>query len=404
MKDGPIRPTGLEECYIIKNNQKLRFGYTTGSCAAAAAAGAAIMALTGENPEYVELTTPKGITLCLPLEEMESGRRDWLSCREAGIWASCGVRKDAGDDPDVTDGLLVKARAELTTSPGIRIAGGKGVGRVTRPGLEQPVGEAAINRVPRQMIEEAVRIAAEEAGYEGGFLIEISVPGGEDAARRTFNPRLGIEGGISILGTSGIVEPMSETALIKSIEIEMRQQISLGRRNLVVTLGNYGKAYLDRLDALPMKESIKCSNYIGEVIDMAVAMEAESLLFVAHMGKFIKVAGGIMNTHSRSADSRAEIMAAAALRAGCSRETALKILDTLTTDEGLEILDETGLLQETVKEIMKKISGYLDHRAYGKIRTEALVFSNERGYLGETAGCRELMENIKGEMKKHDRK
>lgn len=272
------------------------------------------------------------------------------------------------------------------------------MGRVTRAGVEQPVGEAAINSTPRRMIREALEEAAAGAGYKGGLKAVISVPEGEKTAEKTFNPLLGIKGGISILGTSGIVEPMSESALIKSLEIEMNQLAACGRQYLVVTLGNYGKNYLDELDDVPVKDSVKCSNYIGEVIDIAVNLGVKGLLFVAHIGKFVKVAGGIMNTHSRNADARAEIMAASALRVGISREGAMRILDTVTTDEAIDVLCEENILKETMDVIMEKISFYLNHRSYGAVETEALVFSNDRGYLGETAGFREMAEKIKGEM------
>lgn len=385
--------TGIEDYYTIKNNKKMRFGYTTGTCAAAAAKGACSILLSepgtgpAERDGCMSLITPKGIELCLRLVDIDKGPD----------YVSCGVVKDAGDDPDVTDGLTVYARVSKTETLGISIRGGKGVGTVTKKGLEQPVGNPAINRVPRLMIEEGIHEICEMTGYEGGIQVTVSVPGGEETALKTFNPRLGIEGGISILGTSGIVEPMSETALIKSIETEVNQQLANGRHNLIVTLGNYGKAYLEELDRLPMKDSVKCSNYIGEVIDMAVAGGAEGLLFIAHLGKFVKVAGGIMNTHSRCADSRMEIMASAALKAGLGREGVLRLLEAPTTDEGVSILKEYGLLEETMKNLMDKISFYLSNRAYGRIPVEALVFSNEYGYLGETAGCRKLIETIKGE-------
>ncbi len=379
--------TGLEGRYRIKNNQKMRLGYTTGTCAAAAARGAAALLLSRERPAEIRLITPAGITLSLEPELLEGGEN----------WALCGVRKDAGDDPDITDGLLVTARVEYQAEAGIRIAGGEGVGRVTRPGLEQPVGSPAINQVPRKMIIEGLQESCQQYGYDGGLLVTISVPEGRQVAEKTFNPRLGIEGGISILGTSGIVEPMSEQALVKSIEVEMRQQIAGGRRNLLATLGNYGRAYLEGLEDIPLKDSIKCSNYVGEVIDLAVELGAERVLFVAHLGKFIKVAGGIMNTHSRCADSRAEIMASCALLAGADRETAMRLLQIQTTDEGLAILRQAGLQDKTMDIVMRRIAYYLDHRAYSRIRTDALVFSNAYGYLGETDGCRAFIAALRAE-------
>lgn len=379
--------TGIESHYVIKNNKKLRFGYTTGTCAAAASKAAAMMLLLGEPMDCVELMTPKGIDL--NLEVVDTVR--------TGEYVSCAIVKDGGDDPDVTHGLKIYAKVERIAE-GFVIDGGEGVGRVTRSGLEQPVGAAAINSTPRKMMEEALKEAAEKAGYQGGLKAVISVPGGEKTAEKTFNPILGIQGGISILGTSGIVEPMSETALIRSLELEMKQQAASGRKYLVVTLGNYGKNYLAELDDVPVKDSVKCSNYIGEVIDIAVNLGVKGLLFIAHIGKFAKVAGGIMNTHSRNADARAEIIASAALRAGISREGAMRILETPTTDAALDILAEENIMKQTMDVLMEKIAFYLNHRCYGAIETEALVFSNDRGYLGETAGFREMVEKIKGEI------
>lgn len=379
--------TGIESHYIIKNNKKLRFGYTTGTCAAAASKAAAMMLLLDEPMDCVELKTPKGIELNLEI----------VDTIRTGDSVSCAIVKDGGDDPDVTHGLKIYAKVERIAE-GFIIDGGEGVGRVTRGGLEQPVGAAAINSTPRRMIGEALKEAAENAAYQGGLKAVISVPGGEKTAEKTFNPILGIQGGISILGTSGIVEPMSETALIRSLELEMKQQAASGRKYLVVTLGNYGKNYLAELEDVPVKDSVKCSNYIGEVIDIAVNLGVKGLLFIAHIGKFAKVAGGIMNTHSRNADARAEILAAAALRAGISREGALRILETPTTDAALDILAEENIMKQTMDVLMEKIAFYLNHRCYGAIETEALVFSNDRGYLGETDGFRKMVEKIKGEL------
>lgn len=380
--------TGLEDYYIIKNNKKMRFGYTTGSCAAAGAKAAAEMLFSDNTVSSVKLMTPKGILLDLEI----------LHIRKEENSVSCAVRKDAGDDPDMTDGLEIFAEVSYTSSGKIEIDGGTGVGRVTKPGLEQPVGNAAINKVPREMITRELEDICSEYDYEGGLKVVISVPEGEKTAKKTFNPRLGIEGGISILGTSGIVEPMSEAAIIKSIEVEMKQKTANGYSHLLITPGNYGLAYLrDNMKELPLEDAVKCSNYVGETIDMAVDMGAEGILFISHIGKFVKVAGGIMNTHSRCADSRAEIIASNAIRAGISNEGAVKILNTLTTDEALKVVDEEGLLKETIKEITDRISFYLQHRSYGRLKTGAVIYSNVFGYLGETEEAKELAELIKKE-------
>lgn len=384
--------TGLEDYYIIKNNRKMRFGYTTGSCAAAAAKGAAEILLGKQKIKEVPLMTPKGILLYLEL----------LDIREEEGAVSCAVRKDAGDDPDTTDGILVFARVEKlkdsgeSAQPSILLDGGEGVGRVTRPGLSQKVGEAAINPVPRTMILNAVRETAEKYQYKGKLKVIISVPGGEETARRTFNPRLGILGGISILGTSGIVEPMSEAALIESIRVEMAQKAAEGMEYLLVTPGNYGADYLKEHMDLPFEKNIKCSNYVGETIDMAVNMGIKGILFVSHIGKFVKVASGIMNTHSHNADARMETLCACAIRAGAGLDCAKEILDCGTTDEALAVLKRYGVLKESMEQMMLKIQFYLDHRSYEQILLGAVIFSNEYGYLGQTENAGRLIGKLKG--------
>lgn len=388
-----VQKNGLEDYYVIRNQKKLRFGYTTGSCAAGAARGAARLLLGEDEISEVELMTPKGILLHLEI----------LDRKRSENAASCAVRKDAGDDPDTTNGILVYAKVEKflirsDMEDRIVIDGGIGVGRVTKPGLSQKVGEAAINPVPRAMILQAVEEIADQYHYEGGLKVTISVPEGEKIARKTFNPRLGIVGGISILGTSGIVEPMSEKALIDSIRVEMTQHVAMGEQYMLVTPGNYGADYLREHMELPFEKNIKCSNYVGETIDMAVDMGVKGILFISHIGKFVKVAAGIMNTHSHSADARMEVLCSNAIRAGGDLACARSILQCNTTDEALRVLDENHILKETMKEITDRIQFYLDHRSYQQILLGAVIFSNEYGYLGQTANAAELIDKIsKGE-------
>lgn len=388
-----VQKNGLEDYYVIRNQKKLRFGYTTGSCAAGAARGAVRLLFGEDEISEVELMTPKGILLHLEI----------LDRKRSENAASCAVRKDAGDDPDTTNGILVYAKVEKflirsDMEDRIVIDGGIGVGRVTKPGLSQKVGEAAINPVPRAMILQAVEEIADQYHYEGGLKVTISVPEGEKIARKTFNPRLGIVGGISILGTSGIVEPMSEKALIDSIRVEMTQHAAMGEQYMLVTPGNYGADYLREHMELPFEKNIKCSNYVGETIDMAVDMGVKGILFISHIGKFVKVAAGIMNTHSHSADARMEVLCSNAIRAGGDLACARSILQCNTTDEALRVLDENHILKETMKEITDRIQFYLDHRSYQQILLGAVIFSNEYGYLGQTANAAELIDKIsKGE-------
>lgn len=377
--------TGLEDRYVLKDNKRLRCGYTTGTCAAAAAKAAAAMLFLKKEAKEVDLTTPDGTRLHLLAEEITRKAKS----------VSCAVRKDGGDDPDATNGLLIFAEVKRSDTPGVQIEGGRGVGRVTKPGLSQPVGAAAINRVPRAMIEQAVREVCEELEEPCALAVTISVPGGEEIAKRTFNPRLGIEGGISILGTSGIVVPMSEQALIASIRLEMETKRAAGEQHLLLTPGNYGEEFLKDGMQMDAGASMKCSNFVGETVDLAAELGFESVLFVAHIGKFIKVSGGIMNTHSRCADCRAELMAAHALRAGADGETARRILDTVTTEEALLLLQKAGLLEKTAAQMMPRIRFYLQHRCGGRLKTEAVVFSSVLGYLGETEGAAELLEHFR---------
>ena len=375
---------GLEDCYVMKNNKKLHCCYTTGSCAAAAAKAAVRMLLLQKKISEVELMTPKGILLHLLTEDVHLEKKS----------ASCAIRKDGGDDPDATHGLLIYAHVTRSSQPGVQIDGGKGVGRVTQKGLWQSVGEAAINRVPREMIREAVQSVCEDLDYAGGISVVISVPGGEEVAKKTFNPRLGIKGGISILGTSGIVVPMSEAALIASIRLEMEMRHANGDEYLIITPGNYGEDFLREHVEIDLKNSMKCSNYVGETLDMAAEMGVKGILFIAHIGKFIKVSGGIMNTHSRHADSRAELMAAQAIRAGADLETAKRILDTITTEEAIDILIEKNLTEPVMKLVTEKIHYYLQHRCDGALQTEAIIFSNAHGFLGETDGAEEMLKRF----------
>lgn len=379
--------TGLEMyCVVDEKNNKLRYGYTTGSCAAAAAQAAAKMLLTGEKVEEVALQTPKGILLHLLIEDIQMDKEE----------VRCAVRKDGGDDPDVTHGILIYARVKKSGEAGIHLDGGTGVGRVTRLGLEQPVGAAAINKVPRKMIRENVEAVCRQMNYTGGMDVVIEIPEGVEISKKTFNPRLGIQGGISILGTSGIVIPMSEAALVASIRLEMEMLVKNGAGYLVITPGNYGQAFSKEQMNIDLTYSMKCSNYVGETLDMARELGVKGILFIAHIGKFIKVAGGIMNTHSRNADSRAEVMAANALRAGASRNTVMEILDSVTTEQSIDILIRDHCLEKTMEEVLQRVEYYLSKRGGEQLEVGAILFSSVHGKLGETSGVKRLCEEING--------
>lgn len=350
----------------------MKYGFTTGSCAAAASGAAAYMLLTGKTKTDITVETPSGRIFKAAILDIKRSENS----------VSCAVRKTAGDDPDITDGALIYSEVSIRES-GFSIDGGKGVGRVTRPGLDQPVGAAAINRVPREMIEKKVREVCSFAGYSGGLKIIISVPEGERLAEKTFNPKLGIAGGISILGTSGIVEPMSERAFIETIRLELRQKRAEGERRAVISPGNYGREFMKKSYGFDLDRSVKCGNFIGLTVDMAKEEGFAELLLVGHIGKLIKVAGGIMNTHSREADCRMEILASLALLCGADGGTARSILRCALTDEAVEILDEAGIKQAVMDMAVERICGNLERRTE-KMKIECMVFSNKFGELGKS--------------------
>lgn len=371
--------------YIWKDQKMLRMGYTTGSCAAGAAKAAARMLLGKETVKQVKLHTPKGITLYLDVDKI---RRDPRA-------VECAIQKDSGDDPDVTDKVYVYARVEKTDGKDIELRGGEGIGIVTRKGLEQAVGEPAINRIPRQMIREAVKNECLSYGYDGGLVVTISIPEGVRLAGGTFNPRLGIEGGISVLGTTGIVEPMSEQALTDTIFAEMRMQKAGGYDVCYAVPGNYGSDFLKESMGYQGDAAVKCSNYIGETIDMAVRLQMKGVLFVGHVGKLVKVAAGVMNTHSRQADVRLEVLAAHAAMNGAGRELVCKIMGCVTTSEALAFLKEEEILGPVMCTVMEKMEEHLKARAGKGLKVGAVMFEPEYGILGMTGRAEELLDEIK---------
>ncbi|MCR5790400.1 MAG: cobalt-precorrin-5B (C(1))-methyltransferase CbiD [Lachnospiraceae bacterium] len=414
------------ERYVFEDGKTLRLGYTTGTAAALASLGAARYLLTGKRPEKVSLLTPKGIEVLTDVSE--ASRTE--DC------AVCAVKKDGGDDQDVTNGLLICARVERSgqaQSQRVILLAGEGIGTVTKPGLSVAVGEPAINPVPRRMIEEAVLQAMAEADFTGQLTVTIFVPQGEAAARSTFNERLGVTGGISIIGTTGIVEPMSKKAYAEVVCLEIRQQAALGRRHLILTPGNYGADFLQSFGdtrtsggELLTQESavVMCSNFIGEALDEAISDDYKTVLLIGHAGKLVKLAGGIMNTHSRMADCRMELICAHAAISGAGEELCQKLMAAVTTDEAFLLLEqettvdvngnEASLKEKTVASLLRAIDFHLrerfrKHEKSGQqrekepIRIGALLFTGsgnslpgeqtEQGYqlLGITETGREII-------------
>ena len=368
----------------------MRYGFTTGSCAAAAAKAAAYMLLTGKIKNCITIETPKGIPYTAEVTDIVRGESQ----------VSCAVVKDGGNDPDVTSGSKICATVTADNRGDgekelLQIDGGKGVGRVTRPGLDQPVGNAAINHVPREMITREVQEVCRICDFHGTLHILISVPDGEALAERTFNPRLGIVGGISILGTTGIVEPMSSQALKETIRVELRQQRAEGQTIAAVSPGNYGLDFMQQTYGYDLDRSVKCSNFIGETIDMAAELGFCAMLLTGHIGKLIKVAGGIMNTHSHTADCRTELFCTHAALCGADRKVCTALYNAATTDACLEILDTAGLREPVLQSLLAAIQLHLDRRAGGAFRVGAVLFSNQHGPLGQTETAARLLNEWK---------
>ena len=372
----------MEE-YLVKDGKRLRLGYTTGSCAAAAAKAAAWMLLTGRRKESIRLQTPKGIELNLKV----------LDIQMLADEARCAIQKDSGDDPDVTRGTLIFAAVKRSDQSGVTIDGGEGVGRVTKPGLDQPVGAAAINSVPRKMIEENVREVCMLVGYDGGIDVTISAPGGEALAKKTFNPRLGIEGGISILGTTGIVEPMSEQALLDTIHVELRQRRENGADYILLAPGNYGADYIRDFIGLDPKTAVLTSNFIGDSLEFCKEFGFHGALLIGHIGKFVKLAGGMWNTHSKFGDCRMEILAAHAAAAGVDAEHIREILDCAACDDAVRILRECGRDAPALARVTERALFHLSHRADG-MEVGLLMFSKEYGVLGQSENALALLKKI----------
>ncbi|MBU5675508.1 cobalt-precorrin-5B (C(1))-methyltransferase CbiD [Alkaliphilus sp. MSJ-5] len=351
------------EMYVIKEGKRLRCGYTTGSCAAGAAKAAAIMLETGQKISYVEIDTPAGVRLKLEINNQKIEKEV----------ASCSIVKDGGDDPDVTDGMEIFAEVRKREDNKIIIDGGKGVGRIRRKGLFGKVGQAAINPVPMKMIEKEVSEVSSR-----GYDISIYAPRGEEIGKKTFNENIGIEGGISIIGTKGIVYPMSEDALIKTIymEVDMIEE-TYGTDNIVLVPGNYGEKISDSLGL--SEGRVKISNYIGDSILYIYNKGFKSITLVGHVGKFSKLSIGVFNTHSKVCDGRMEAFIYYLALNGAPRELLDKVNNAITAEEGLNICIEAGygeIVKSMERGAEEKIRKYLKDESYP---VKVIIYSMERG-------------------------
>ncbi len=377
----------MEKDYAVVGGKKLKQGYTTGSCAAAAAAASCQMMLTGVILPSVSFVLPSGETAAMEIFDPDV-REDR---------AICSVIKDGGDDPDVTTGLRIFAEVSKTDAPfgtleeRVIIEGGQGVGRVTEEGLQLPVGEAAINPVPRRMIRENVTRVVDSLGYSGALKVVISVPGGEEVAKKTFNSRLGIIGGISIIGTTGIVEPMSQKALVETIKAFIDKYRVKDPDTILITPGNYGADFIREYLGIDLDRAVQISNFVGESLDYIRYCGFKRVLFIGHTGKLIKTAAGVMNTHSSYADCRMEIIGALAAARGAGPEKVRAILKCVTTDKAFDILKDEEYFGRVKRDIVDRALFHLRSRAGEDIQVETVMFTTDRTNIMMSDGAEDLI-------------
>ena len=359
------------------DKKNLRNGFTTGSCAAAAAQASALRVTTGRCPKKVKITTPTGVELDLDIVEL--------------AYPSCGVVKDAGDDPDATDGMTVISTVEVGDGDGeIEYSAGEGVGTVTLPGLKLPVGEAAINPVPRQMIAKALR---EVIGGRSAR-VTVSIPGGEEKAKRTFNPRLGIVGGLSVLGTTGIVKPYNIEAVYQSFTLELNTFVTAGHKCVGLTFGATGEKAMRTAWNIRTRTIMHTGNYIGFVLDEALRLKFERVLLCGHPGKLLKVAAGTFDTYNRTGDGRREALCTQAAIAGCGSDLVKRLYESSTTEVAMKIVSEEnlGFLWTTMAEVTAK---RCRDRMFGDLEVEAAYLDNNGNILGASAGAPDLAEELR---------
>ena len=351
------------DLFVIKEGKSLRCGYTTGSCAAAAAKAAALILETGQVIKYIEIDTPAGIRLKLEVNNPIIDEDK----------VSCSIIKDAGDDPDNTDGMEIYAEVRKRKDGRVTIDGGFGIGRIMRKGLFGEIGDAAINPVPREMVEKEVREVS-ESGYD----VIIFAPRGVEVGKKTFNSNIGIEGGISIIGSKGIVYPMSEEALIKTIylEVDMAEE-TYGRDHIVLVPGNYGEKISDSLGI--DKPRVKISNFIGDSLLYIYNRGFKSVTLIGHIGKFSKLSLGVFNTHNKTCDARMEAFVYYLAFMGAPIELLEEINNTLTAEVALELCIEAGygqVVRHMEQGAEMRIRKYLKDDEYN---VKVIIYSMERG-------------------------
>ncbi|TBM24642.1 cobalt-precorrin-5B (C(1))-methyltransferase CbiD [Hafnia paralvei] len=369
------------------NGKSYRKGYTTGSCATAAAKVAALMALRQQVINQVSIVTPSGTTLRLNVEQP-------LIC---GQQASAAIRKDGGDDVDATHGMLIFAQVVLNDSGSITIGGGEGVGTVTRKGIGLPIGSAAINRTPRQTIEQAVR---EVIGPERGADIVIFAPEGEERAQKTYNGRLGILGGISIIGTTGIVTPMSEESWKRSLALELEMKRAQGMTSVILVPGNHGERFVQEHMQIDAERVVTMSNFVGYMLQEAQRLGFQRVVLVGHLGKLIKVAAGIFHTHSHIADGRMETLVARLALLGAPHEFLRAVFECSTTEAAMELIEQQGwqaVYDDIAQAICERVKQMLRF-APQPFCCDVVLFSFDNVVLGSNRPINEIVSALHAQM------
>lgn len=378
----------MEE-YVYIDGKKYRRGYTTGSCAAAASKAATYMFLTNEKIENINIDTPKGIPLCLKVKNIIIDKN----------YVECSIEKDGGDDIDATHTMDIFAKVELINriDEELVVDAGVGIGIVTKKGLSVEVGKPAINPVPMRMIHSEVgqiikNSLENKIAKDKSLKITISAPKGEEIAKKTFNPRLGIVGGISILGTTGIVEPMSDEGWKKSLSIELEMKKAQGLDKIILVPGNHGEAFIKEELNLDMKYVVRTSNFIGYMLKEAQRIGYKKILMAGHIGKYIKISAGIFNTHSKIADARSEILVANLAMMKAPYEFLEKISQCVTTEGAVEIIDDSeyrGIYNLLSTKCKERIDQYLLDE---EIQVEVMMFSMDKTLLGKSDNASSLVE------------
>ncbi|TLX77006.1 cobalamin biosynthesis protein CbiD [Labilibacter sediminis] len=360
------------------DKKELRSGLTTGTCAAAVAKASAYMLINNMIIDHVYVTLPSGKEVLLEL-------KDVLLTSD---FAQCTTVKDAGDDPDITNGIELIGKSSFVDGKQISIKAGRGIGVVTKPGLSVEIGQPAINPVPLKMIQQSI---AEVVGNTAGVEVEISIPEGERLAQKTFNPRLGIEGGISVLGTTGIVKPMSEEALKDSLVIRLRQLAAYGHQQAIFTPGNYGQAFSKDNLNIEEEQTVLTSNFIGFMLENALRLGFRRVVLVGHLGKLVKVAAGIFHTHSKVADARNEVLAANYFLFSKDEVVFDKIMNANTTEEVVEFIEDKTFWHFLVKRIKDRAQQHVHH----ELEVEVVLLSQKAGLLAQTSKAKQIMEAVK---------